>query len=632
MSSQLPTDDFAESASAPIMQVPSWAVSLAVHVAILFLFFAIKLPKEIAEELFNIETSQTEDPDSIDYKFDVTHFDKVGNDSPVNVVAPSIAAAQLAGANPTKKFERVINEEMEMKKPSVDTPPEPNRDELTEAFDATGNSEYVGGVEGAIDRLSLEIASSLREKKTLVCWLFDESLSLKERRDGIVDRFERVYEQLGMKELDVDREKSLLTAVASFGEEFHLITEEPIVDATEVADKIRNLKPDESGKEHVFSAVNMLAEKFKSYRTKMRRNMMIIIVTDERGDDFALLEGTIQRLGRYGIKVYCVGDAAPFGREKGFVKWTYEDGDVEYLPTDAGPETVAPERLILPFWGTNPGWDLTRMTSGFGPYALTRLCAETNGLYLIASDEGPKFDQSTMKNYLPDYRPIAVYDREMKASIAKSALVGAARGTMVKAPPRPQLAFDAPNDNVLRVGITEAQKPLAILEYGLANMMRLMEEGEKGTDTLDTPRWKASFDLAMGRVCAMQCRAAGYNIVLANMKANPKSFEKPGSNQWRLVPSNDINAGPKIRKLQKKAIEYLTRVVNTHPGTPWAMLAEHELGQPMGWEWKENTVTVAQMGRVGADGKKGIQLADDKAKEAAKKKAMRLKNRLKPKL
>ena len=33
---------------------------------------------------------------------------------------------------------------------------------------------------------------------------------------------------------------------------------------------------------------------------------------------------------------------------------------------------------------------------------------------------------------------------------------------------------------------------------------------------------------------------------------------------------------------------YLSRVVKDHPGTPWAMLAERELKEPVGWTWKDS--------------------------------------------
>jgi hypothetical protein len=38
---------------------------------------------------------------------------------------------------------------------------------------------------------------------------------------------------------------------------------------------------------------------------------------------------------------------------------------------------------------------------------------------------------------------------------------------------------------------------------------------------------------------------------------------------------------------------YLERVVAEHAGTPWALDAERELRQPLGWEWRERFTDVA---------------------------------------
>ena len=56
----------------------------------------------------------------------------------------------------------------------------------------------------------------------------------------------------------------------------------------------------------------------------------------------------------------------------------------------------------------------------------------------------------------------------------------------------------------------------------------------------------------MGRVLAMRVRAFGYNAMLAEMKSNPRSFEKKGNNKWELKPSDDINAGATVRKLHRR--------------------------------------------------------------------------------
>jgi len=91
----------------------------------------------------------------------------------------------------------------------------------------------------------------------------------------------------------------------------------------------------------------------------------------------------------------------------------------------------------------------------------------------------------------------------------------------------------------------------------------------------------------------MRVRAVGYNAMLAEMNSTPKTFEKGGNNQWRLEPADEINAGATVRKLHKKALEYLKRVIDEHPGTPWAHLASVELGDPLGWQWKESRMQVA---------------------------------------
>jgi hypothetical protein len=246
-------------------------------------------------------------------------------------------------------------------------------------------------------------------------------------------------------------------------------------------------------------------------------------------------------------------------------------------------------------------------------------------MFLVAAESrGPGFDPAVMRNYLPDYRPIRHYQDQLTKNIAKRQLVTVSTGTRVDRVPMPRLAFPAPNDTVLRTAITEAQKPAAEFDYKLREIVAQLSMGEKDREKLDSPRWRASYDLAMGRVLSMQVRAFGYNTVLADMKSTPKSFTKKGNNQWRLRPSAKIDAGPAVKKMMTKARVYLNRVIDEHAGTPWAMLAERELGSPMGWEWTEGSVNIPRAGRGAAgDPKKRIQLANEeqRRREMAKKKA-----------
>ncbi len=618
---------------ASLSDTPPWVISCLVHVALLFMLYQITLTtfSEPDPVLDTILTEELEIKPE-DFIFDPTRQDYLGNDSQTNVISPSKAAATEAGRNPQKDVDREIESElMAVKKPVTDSIPKPNEAEYLESVNTTGATEYTGGTEGAIDRLTYEIATSLKEKKTLVVWLFDASLSLQERRVAIADRFENIYSQLDQLEVNTDR--ALKTAVASYGQATHLITPEPVDDVTEIVEAVKNIKADESGRENVFAAVGAVVNKWKSYRTAMHRNVMVIVVTDERGDDFANMEEVIKETRRLGIRVYCVGNAAPFGREKGYVTWKYEDGGTEELPVDSGPETVAAERLRLGFWGTS-GRDLERMSAGMGPWAMTRLCAETNGLYLVSAESvgGPQFDPEVMRLYAPDYRPVRIYQEELTKNMAKRALVETAAKTQQTEMISPQLVFVADNDNILRQQITEAQKPAAVFDFSLQQMQTMLEAGEKDREKLTTPRWRASYDLELGRVLALRSRAYGYNIVLADMKSTPKTFQKPGSNRWRLVPSKEIAGGPNVRKIAKKAEDLLKRVIDEHPGTPWAMLAERELSTPMGWEWQEfKDLSAAMMQNANNDDKPRLELAEEQKKKEQQKKMAEAK-RVKPNL
>ena len=70
---------------------------------------------------------------------------------------------------------------------------------------------------------------------------------------------------------------------------------------------------------------------------------------------------------------------------------------------------------------------------------------------------------------------------------------------------------------------------------------------------------------------------------------------------WVLNPAEASDAGANVRRMHKKAVEYLGRVIDEHPSTPWAWLATKELEEPLGWAWSESTApvppTASQAGR-----------------------------------
>ena len=567
-------------------------ISLGLHVVVLATLSLIKFAEKL-EVSSMISTILDEENDPLQHKFDTSMSDQIGNDSDINTFTASQEASTVLSKDTQAEIEKSVDSHLDVPTPIVEELPQPARSDVLASVATSGATEHAGGVEGAIDRLAWEIANSLREKKTLVCWVFDVSPSLSSRRSQIADRVENVYKQL--TQLNVGADKALRSAVAVFGEKCTILTDKPLDDAADLVKTVRKIKSESSGDENTFAAVNQVANKFKSQTDKDHR-VMIIIVTDEAGTDTANLEQAIVTCKKYQMRCYCVGDSAPFGRQTVEAPFEMENGETVIGVMQKGPESYYPELVRLGFWGTN-SYDLDDMSSGFGPYGLTRLCAETNGLYFIA-DNGRgqhRFDPAVMRNYSPDYRTISVLEQDLRHNKSKAALVQACAAVVSETQRRkvlsismPRLDFKADNDTILRQELIEAQKPIADLDLSLDSLMRLLEQGEKDRPKIKEARWKASYDLAMGRTLALRVRAFGYNTMLAEMKANPKKFEKPGNNQWILVPSKEITSGATTKKMAAKANEYLSHVIDDHPRTPWALLAEREKGVPMGWEWKES--------------------------------------------
>ncbi len=577
-----------------VRDLPAWGISLFVNLGILiplhFIIREVTARKDVTEISSVIEDIQEEQ-----YRFTEVAEDVIGTQGDSLSITPASLQATHVGRNESKP-ERRIEQSLLPAPAPLEAPIEiPQESDITSVVEVSGETTDVTqqGVEGALDHIAYEIAASRRERQTLVIWLFDASQSLNERRNDIADRFDTVYKQLG--QLEDAQANDLHTAVCSFGERLTLMTPQPVTDVSEMVTAIRNIEPDESGKENVFSSLDLVMEKWKTFhRHEGRWNKLVFIVTDERGDDApAKLEDSINVAKRYQFRCYVAGNAALFGQRKGAVLWTYEDGYQEWInDVDQGPETAFEHVIQLPFWGSGQ----VRLSAGYGPYALTRLASETGGMYLITHDGASEhFDQAVMREYKPDYRPVRVMEAELRTNPAKFALWQTAQQTYLNSVPLPTLVFSAENDNQLRQEITDAQRPIAETEHWVDRMYNMLLQGAKARDTISDRAWQASFDLAMGRLLAMKVRLRGYNLMLAQMKSTPQTFAKPGSNEWRLVASTEIDTGPRMRQAGEEARELLKGVIDEHPDTPWERLAVKELGQDLGWKWQEGMHYVAGM-------------------------------------
>lgn len=574
--------------------LPAWGISLLINLSVLASLHFIVMQQHVAQELDTIVSDLTDISENDQFNFsDRSDLEEVvtsqggGTGTGMGVGAPTMAATAPGRDAPLQeKLEGILNPEIAVLSEGSIPRMEGN---VTSTVAIRGGADSVsGGVSGAMDRAAFEIQQSLKQRRTLVIWMMDASGSVEKRRGAIADRFDNIYKQLG----EAGTTEGLSSVVVSYQDKAQLLTPEPLQDTKKLSEIVRTkIKWDEStGKENVFGALRLTLEKFRTYdRAGGPWNRLVFIVTDEKGDDAEQhLEDVITLAKRSQTKVYTIGNAAVFGLEKGYVEYTHEDGFVESVAVDQGPETAFPDGVQLPFIGSQSDWRLNQMSSSYGPYALSRLCAETGGLYLVTEESrGYAFDRSIMRRYSPDYRPVRIQEAEISRNAAKMALVNVSRMSYVDSLPTPTLEFRGYNDNILRTDLTEAQKPVAEIDVPLRRMYEALKMGESGREKLKEDRWRAAFDLAMGRILAMRVRFAGYNLMLANMKVSPKSFTTESANMWRLVPSDKIESGVEMRKAAEMAKVYLRRVIDEHPGTPWAMLAEKELTTEMGWSWQE---------------------------------------------
>lgn len=474
------------------------------------------------------------------------------------------------------------------------------------------------GTDGAVDRVTYEILQMMEERPTLVVWLFDQSGSLHERKKEIRERFNKIYEELGIVQQTDENLKGkeddprLLTSVVAFGDNVNLITPKPLSDLGEIQKAIDSIEVDTTGNEKVFTALYLAGEQYKHLRsTRSRkepeRNVMMIVVTDERGDDAEGLDSTIKLYRQFAMPVYVIGSPAPFGREFTYIRYIDPDPQYDQTPTwaqvDQGPESIFPERVQIGF--DNNYFEEPVIDSGFGPFALSRLCYETGGIYFTvhpnrrydgrvregeigayASRMEYFFDPERMFQYRPEYISKDEYVQRVAKSPLRQSLVKAAQFARVGDFDPTQLRFVKVDEARFITELTTAQQSAARLEPKLTGLSEILIAGLPAREKETNIRWLAGFDLSIGMTLAHKVRTEGYNAMLAKAKRGMK-FEKEKSNTWVLTPDAEISVGSKAEKEAQQARDMLETVVKNHPRTPWALLASRELKQPLGWKWVE---------------------------------------------
>lgn len=480
--------------------------------------------------------------------------------------------------------------------------------------------QRAGTVEEAVDGLGGQIRDRLGDGDTLVVWLLDASISLVDDRQRIAAHLQDVYSEIDREQrATYDRygreAPQLLNAVVAFGGG---ITEvlKPTKQIDLVADAIARLPVDPSGLEYVMEATARTVTKYRAQRAKFGQ-VLLVIWTDESGDDITLLEPTIALCRHERVHVSVIAPTATLGAQDGLHAYFHPVARrTFYLPVLKGPDTAFPERLLWPYWshGQNvrqvegialdmaeslAGWQggphLRCLASGFAPYALTRLALETGGTATIfdrEADRGP-FTLDVMRPYAPDYRAAEDIYRELPKRPLRQLVLQSIEIT--RSFSKPQVVYPFAESyrpaDALRRRVAERNENLrasaSAIELALAPFRR--DGLERLREQEESPRWRAWFDLTYGRLLAQSVRYAEFHAM--TLLATARVPDNPGgipdsANCLTAAPASNLWGGAAHEARAREAERLLRRCIDEHPRTPFALLAAQELATPLGFAFQ----------------------------------------------
>lgn len=457
--------------------------------------------------------------------------------------------------------------------------------------------EVVSDYQEAMDQITQELVWMLSKNKVLAIWVFDQSESMVDDQKRIRERIGRVYTELG---LTTEGQGDLLTtAVASYGQGFHLLTDAPTSNLKDIQAAIDAIQVDKSGEEMSCSAIMEAMSRHYKYAQTADRKVALILVTDESGNtanNQSQLEATIAAAKKMDCRLFILGREAMFGYPYAHYEWRHPyDGEMHLLKIDRGPETAYVEQLQTDGYGQR--WDA--MTSGFGPYEQVRMAKESGGRFFMLPGQEDKihfvtdrqYEPQTMNLYRPDLRPREEQIAEIKGDPLK-ALV-----TKVVYDLNP---FQEDRKDVLTIRRWYSKEPQEtakqirqeqsqIIPYGqyLDAAIATMEKNIKLRNDSPSLRWQANFDLILGQLYAYRCRAYEYGVsselFLKNpIPPDPKRAEYLEFRGWELRTRKQLVAGDKTAPDAERAKELLAKVAEDYKGTPWATRATWEIKRGFG--------------------------------------------------
>ncbi len=580
--------------------------STFVHLGLIIALGLWFLPSIIKPQFGELEAVVNTRPDELLNQVLETKID------PSKTLSLTSAAPTMGGTSGGAGFEGISQPTYDRSVAEVGDAPSVSIGELSE-FSTKGNHFNMDLPEGtlgepqavvdsyseAMDRITQEILQMLAKGKVVVIWCFDQSESMKDDQKEIRDRIERVYAELGLS--STAQGDALWTAVTSYGEGFEVHTPKPTSNLEEIRAAILDVPIDHTGKELMCSAVGKSIASFHKYATSGRRQMALILVTDESGDEqdnYQNLEPAIKEARDTRCAIYALGREAVFGYPYVHMHWVDPETQIPFwLRIDRGPETPLPEQLQID--GFHARWDAH--PSGFGPYEQVRLAQQTGGVFfmlpspevnLVARDDR-KYELEAMRPYLPDLSPRAAYVKERDKSEFRKTMwqvitdlnpynKEAAKYCTV------QVSFLIDPQAFAQAAAENQQKAAVLLDY-FKRAEKTLEKLRPLRRKEESPRWRANYDLMYAQILAYKVRIQEYGVYLAEFVKRPKIIKNPHgptkkTTHWDIRTRAEMLVADKTKDDRERATLMLKEIIQEHAGTPYAARAQWELNRGFGVE------------------------------------------------
>jgi len=439
----------------------------------------------------------------------------------------------------------------------------------------------------ATDRALEDIGDRMRtvaQKRIGVIWMVDASSSMADDVKTLQSKLRAIFKK-------VEGEKDLWMAVMAFDRKTRVVS--LFTNKFTVVEKaIGSIGTAGKGVENCMAAIREGVQSFP--KGKMYR--MLVLVTDERGNDQEDLEKTIAVVKQAKAHIYVLGREAPFGWGHGY------EMDVELgfnVTVDAGPESAGSETVQknpLCCFQTHYPWcrkmltDEMRRTqaesafqqrnpmkcdlgedaavsSGFGCWAQARLVKETGGEYYRIRKKS-EYEAKDLKGYEPELCSREEWIRRIERCAVRKEIISILE-TMEKGE-----SFELESSGLSKGMTKSLVRRVRKVEREVQGWIKSLRNAKFEVSTGEAKpykRWIAHRDLLMAQLYSLLHWLEQYRLTVLE-------------GLWPKGGDVGLFTSPKVQGDKKgKAKEKLEEVIRDHPGTPWARTADLLRGRLQGF-------------------------------------------------